>query len=68
MIEGQHLMATNEEIRALANLISYSVEADAVPFDAQEVVILCLRMAAMAMTKAIAGKKAEEGTGDVKAA
>jgi hypothetical protein len=53
-------MATNEDIAALANLIRYS-EDEAIRLHLQDVVIGCLRMAAMEMAKAITDKKSNDG-------
>jgi len=60
-------MATNQDIAALANLIRYS-EDEAVRLGVQEVVIQCLRMAAMEMANTTTEKMSEDGTADVKVA
>jgi hypothetical protein len=60
-------MATDEDIAALINLIRYS-EDEAVRLRVQEVVVRCLRMAAMEMASAITKTKSDDGTGDAKVA
>jgi hypothetical protein len=65
--QGKHLMPTNEDIAALANLIRYS-EEEAIRLRLHEVIIHCLRMASMEIEKAITDKRSADETAEVEIA